>query len=55
VLCVREAVPRILETTEVCTDCPYWETRLKAERKDGDAAESRLLERLTRASSLEPQ
>jgi SAM-dependent methyltransferase len=52
--CVREAVPRILETTEVCADCPYWEARRKTETKNGDAVESRLLE-VPRASSLEHQ
>jgi hypothetical protein len=28
--CVREGVPRILNTTEVCADCPYWKTHPKA-------------------------
>jgi SAM-dependent methyltransferase len=51
--CVREAVPRILETKEVCTDCPYWEARRKAETKDGDAVEPRVLDGVTKASSSE--
>jgi hypothetical protein len=27
--CVRDGAPRALETTEVCTDCPYWEPRTR--------------------------
>jgi hypothetical protein len=27
--CVRERVPRVLENTEVCTDCPHWEAHPK--------------------------
>lgn len=37
--CVRERVPRILETTEVCADCPYWEAHPKANTEPGDSAE----------------
>jgi SAM-dependent methyltransferase len=38
--CVGEAVPRILETTEVCTDCPYWEAHPKAETDAGDSPDA---------------
>jgi SAM-dependent methyltransferase len=26
--CVREGVPRILDSTDVCPDCPYWTSRI---------------------------
>jgi SAM-dependent methyltransferase len=37
--CVREGAPRILETTEMCADCPYWEARATTETDVGDSAE----------------
>jgi hypothetical protein len=36
--CVRDGVPRILDTTEVCADCPYWEAHPKAKAEPGDSA-----------------
>jgi len=29
--CVRDGTPRVLETTEACADCPYWEPRERGE------------------------
>jgi SAM-dependent methyltransferase len=37
--CVRDGVPRILDTTEVCADCPYWEAHPNAKTEPSDSAE----------------
>jgi SAM-dependent methyltransferase len=36
--CVREGAPRILETTEVCSDCPYRQAHPTAKTDAGDSA-----------------
>ena len=31
--CTRDAIPRVLETTQPCAGCPRWEPRLNEERQ----------------------
>jgi len=44
--CLREATPRVLETTEVCADCPYWEARTRRRLKASVTATEALREAL---------
>ena len=34
--CLRDGAPRLLDSTEVCTDCPRWEPEPRASGRAGE-------------------